>query len=175
MESKNLVGKQIPSVTFKMRTKDESGTIDWKDTTSDELFAGKKVVLFGLPGAFTPTCSSTHLPGYETKYEELKEAGVDEVYCISVNDAFVMNAWGKDQGVKKVKLIPDGSCEFTEPLGMMVKKENLGFGKRSWRYSLYIEDGQIKQAFIEPGFGDNCPTDPFEISDVDTMLNYLKA
>ncbi len=167
-------GKQVPSVTFKMRVQNESGEYDWKDVSSDEIFKSKKVVLFALPGAFTPTCSSTHLPGYEAAYDELKGLGVDEVYCLSVNDAFVMNAWGKDQGVKNVKLIPDGSGEFTRGIGMMVKKDNLGFGDRSWRYSFYAEDGEIKKMFVEPGFEDNCPTDPFEVSDAETMKNYLK-
>lgn len=165
---------RVPNVTFKMRVK-VGGDFDWKDVTSDDLFKGKKVVVFSLPGAFTPTCSSTHLPGYEEKYDELKGLGVDEVYCISVNDAFVMNAWGKDQGAEKVKLIPDGSCEFTKGMGMLVAKDNLGFGVRSWRYSMYVDDGEIKKVFSEPGFEDNCPTDPFEVSDVDTMIGYLKS
>ncbi len=105
----------------------------------------------------------------------LKSLGVDEVYCLSVNDAFVMNQWGKAQGVKNVKLIPDGSCEFTKGIGMLVKKDNLGFGDRSWRYSFYAEDGVIQKAFVEPGFSNNCPTDPFEVSDAQTMIGYLKS
>ncbi len=179
MESPSLEGKKVPAVTFKTRVRDESvggpNPYRWEDVTSDQLFKGKKVVVFSLPGAFTPTCSSTHLPGYEAAYDELKSLGVDEVYCLSVNDAFVMNQWGKAQGVKNVKLIPDGSCEFTKGIGMLVKKDNLGFGERSWRYSFYAEDGLIKKAFVEPGFGDNCPTDPFEVSDAQTMANYLKS
>jgi len=139
------------------------------------LFKGKKVVVFSLPGAFTPTCSSTHLPGYEEKYDELKTLGVDEVYCISVNDAFVMFQWGKQQGVKKVKLLPDGSADFTREMDMLVKKDNLGFGERSWRYSMYVADGNIGKVFVEPGFSDDCPDDPFEISDVNTMIDYLKS
>lgn len=179
MESKELEGKKLPSVVFKTRVRDESVGGDnpyrWQDVSSEELFGGKKVVLFGLPGAFTPTCDSQHLPGYESFYDELKKLGVDEVYCLSVNDAYVMNAWGKKLGVEKVKLIPDGSGLFTRGLGMMVKKDNLGFGERSWRYSLYAEDGVIKKAFIEPGFMDNCPDDPFALSDVSTMIGYLKS
>ncbi|MDP6527840.1 MAG: peroxiredoxin [Candidatus Pacebacteria bacterium] len=174
MENKDIEGKRVPSVTFKTRVKGDSGEFDWKDISSNELFSGKKAVLFALPGAFTPTCSSTHLPGYDSKYDEIKELGVDEVYCLSVNDAFVMNAWGKDQGTRSVKLLPDGSGLFTKEIGMMVKKDNLGFGERSWRYSLYIEDGVIKKAFVEPGFSDDCPDDPFEVSDADTMIDYLK-
>lgn len=179
MESSALEGKRVPAVTFKTRVRDESvgGTnpYRWEDVSSGQLFKGKKVVVFSLPGAFTPTCSSTHLPGYEAVYDELKSLGVDEVFCLSVNDAFVMNQWGKAQGVNKVKLIPDGSCEFTKDIGMLVKKDNLGFGDRSWRYSFYAEDGLIKKAFIEPGFSDNCPTDPFEVSDAQTMLAYLRG
>jgi peroxiredoxin len=169
---------RVPSVTFKTRVRDESvegpNPFRWQDVTSDEIFKGKKVVLFSLPGAFTPTCSSTHLPGYEAAYEELKSLGVDEVYCLSVNDAFVMFQWGKSQDVKNVKLIPDGSAEFTRGMGMLVKKDNLGFGERSWRYSMYVEDGEIKKMFVEPGFMHDCPADPFEVSDATSMLNYLK-
>jgi thioredoxin-dependent peroxiredoxin len=169
----NLEGVQIPEVTFKTRVKTDE-EFDWKDVSSKDLFANKKVVLFSLPGAFTPTCSSTHLPGYETRYDELKDLGVDEVYCVSVNDAFVMNAWAKDQEIKNVKLIPDGSGELTKKLGMLVKKDNLGFGVRSWRFSAFVDNGEIKKAFIEPGFSDDCPTDPFEVSDVNTMIDYLE-
>lgn len=179
MESKSLEGKKVPLVTFKTRVRDESIGGDnpyrWQDVTSDEYFKGKKVVLFGLPGAFTPTCDSTHLPGYEKLYEEFKKLGVDEVYCLSVNDAFIMNRWGKSLGVGKVKLIPDGSGLFTKGLGMLVKKDDRGFGERSWRYSAYIEDGVIRKAFIEPGFSDNCAEDPLEVSDAETMLKYLRS
>ena len=171
--------KQVPQVVFKTRVRDESvegpNPYRWQDVTTDEIFKGKKIVVFALPGAFTPTCSSTHLPGYEEKYDEFKALGVDEVICLSVNDAFVMFQWGKAQGVSKVKLLPDGSGEFTEKMGMLVKKDNLGFGKRSWRYSMFVDNGEVKKAFIEPGFSDDCPTDPFEVSDADTMLNYLKT
>lgn len=170
---------QVPSVTFKTRVRDESvggsNPFRWQDVTSDEIFKGKRVVVFALPGAFTPTCSSTHLPGYEEHYDELKKLGVDEVYCLSVNDAFVMFQWGKHQGVEKVKLLPDGSAEFTRKMGMLVAKDNLGFGMRSWRYSALIDDMKIEKMFVEPDFGDNCPTDPFEVSDADTMLAYLKG
>lgn len=179
MTNENIEGKAVPSVTFKTRVRDESIVGDnpyrWQDVTSDKYFKGKKVVLFALPGAFTPTCSSTHLPGYEAAYEQMKSLGVDEVYCLSVNDAFVMYQWGKAQGVKNVKLIPDGTGLFTRGMGMLVKKDDLGFGERSWRYSMYVEDGVVVKAFVEPGFMDNCPDDPFEVSDADTMLAYLKS
>jgi len=145
------------------------------DVSSDDIFKNKNVVLFSLPGAFTPTCSSSHLPGFEEKYEELKSLGVDEVYCVSVNDAFTMFQWSKNLGVKNLKMLPDGNAEFTRLMGMLVKKENLGFGERSWRYSMHVVNSEIKQVFSEPGIMDNCPADPFECSDVDTMITYLKS
>lgn len=176
--SHKLIGSKVPSVTFKTRVRDEAvggeNPYRWQDVTTDEIFAGKKIVVFGLPGAFTPTCSSTHAPGFEEKYDEFKALGVDEVYCLSVNDAFVMKQWADNLGIKKVKMLPDGNADFTRGMEMLVKKENLGFGDRSWRYSMYVVDGEIKQLFAEEGQMDNCPTDPFEVSDVDTMLNYLK-
>ena len=171
--------QQVPQVTFKTRVRDESvegpNPFRWQDVTTQDIFKGKKVVVFGLPGAFTPTCSSTHLPGYEEHYQALRDAGIDEVYCLSVNDAFTMFQWGKQMGVKNVKLLPDGSGDFSRAMGMLVRKDNLGFGMRSWRYSMLVEDGEIKQIFSEPGKMDDCPTDPFEVSDVHTMLAYLKG
>ncbi len=170
---------QVPNVTFKTRVRDESiggeNPFKWQDLTTDDIFAGKKVVVFSLPGAFTPTCSSTHLPRYEELYDEFKALGVDAVICLSVNDAFVMYQWGLKQGAEKVFLLPDGNGEFTRKMGMLVDKSNLGFGLRSWRYSMFVDNKEIKKAFVEPDFGDNCPTDPFEVSDADTMLSYLKG
>ncbi|SBT03436.1 putative Peroxiredoxin [Candidatus Accumulibacter aalborgensis] len=169
---------RVPSVTFKTRVRNDAlggpNPFEWKDLTSDEIFKGKNVVVFSLPGAFTPTCSTSHLPRYEELYADFKAQGVDAVACISVNDAFVMYQWGKSQDAKNVFLLPDGNGEFTREMGMLVDKHNLGFGPRSWRYSMYVEDGEIKQVFSEAGFSDNCPTDPFEVSDAETMLNYLK-
>ena len=168
----------VPDVLFKTRVRNDKlpGTnpFEWKDLSSKEIFAGKKIVLFALPGAFTPTCSSTHLPGYEAKFDEFKALGIDNVVCLSVNDAFVMYQWGKSQDVKKTFLLPDGSGEFTRKIGMLVDKDNLGFGMRSWRYSMLVDDGNIRKVFSEPGFADNCGTDPFEVSDADTMLDYIK-
>ncbi len=173
-----IEGKKVPDVVFKTRIRDESvegeNPFKWQDVSSNEVFNGKRVAVFALPGAFTPTCSSTHLPGYEKFCEEIKAQGIDEVYCLSVNDAFVMFQWGKHQGADKVKLLPDGNGEFTRKMGMLIKKEDLGFGDRSWRYSMVVNEGVIEKIFIEEGFGDNCPTDPFEVSDAETMLNYLK-
>ena len=169
----------VPDVTFKTHTHDKNvcgaDPFSWIDVTSDEIFKDKKVVLFSIPGAFTPTCSAKHLPGYEEKFSQFKALGIDTVICLSVNDAFVMDQWGNDQGVKNIYLLPDGSGEFTREMNMLVKKDNLGFGDRSWRYSMFVDNGDIKKIFIEPGKTDNCPTDPFEVSDADTMLGYLES
>lgn len=169
---------RVPEVTFHTRIKDISvegpNPYRWQDVTTADYFAGKRVVVFSLPGAFTPTCSNYQLPGYDTLYSEFEELGIDEVYCISVNDSFVMNAWFKQQRVKNVKPIPDGSGEFTYAMGMSVTKANLGFGFRSWRYAMVVNDGEIEQLFEEPGKVGNCPVDPYEVSDPDTVLNYLR-
>ncbi|MFT4825742.1 MAG: peroxiredoxin [Halioglobus sp.] len=168
---------RVPNVTFKTRVRDESvdheNRFRWEDKTTADIFDGKNVVIVALPGAFTPTCSGTHLPGYEAKIDELKAKGVDDVYCLSVNDAFSMFQWAKQLGVENVKMLPDGNGEFTRRMGMLVKKDNLGFGDRSWRYSMHVVDGEIKAQFVEPGLMDNCPEDPFTVSDCDTMLEYL--
>ncbi|RKZ71059.1 MAG: peroxiredoxin [Gammaproteobacteria bacterium] len=168
----------VPNIVFKTRVRDESiggdNPFSWQDVSTDDIFKGKSIVVLALPGAFTPTCSSTHLPGFEAKYDELKAKGVDEVYCVSVNDAFTMFQWSKNLGVEKVKMLPDGNGDFSRLMGMLVKKENLGFGDRSWRYSMHVVDGEIKKMFAEPGLMDNCPDDPFTCSDIDTMLDYLK-
>ncbi|WP_295614150.1 peroxiredoxin, partial [Chamaesiphon sp. GL140_3_metabinner_50] len=159
-----VVNQQVPNVVFKTRVRDESvegpNPFKWQDTTTQDIFAGKRVVVFSLPGAFTPTCSTTHLPGYDAAYEEIKSLGVDEVYCVSVNDAFVMFQWGKNMEVKNVKLLPDGNGEFSRKIGMLVDKANLGFGMRSWRYSMVVNDGKVEQVFVEAGYSDNCETDP---------------
>jgi glutaredoxin-like protein len=160
----NREGQKVPNVTFRTR-KDTQ----WVDITTDELFAGKKVIVFSLPGAFTPTCSSTHVPGYNDLAKVFKENGVDNIICISVNDAFVMNEWQKTQEAENITFIPDGNGEFSEKMGMLVDKENLGFGKRSWRYSMLVNDGTIEKMFIEP----EVEGDPFEVSDAETMLKYI--
>jgi peroxiredoxin len=174
-----LIDMTVPQVTFKTRVRDESiggdNPFKWYDLTTDELFKGKKVVFFSLPGAFTPTCSSTHAPGYDAKAEEFKALGVDTIVCASVNDAFVMYQWAQKLGIKNVFMLPDGNGEFTRKMGMLIRKENLGFGERSWRYSMFVDNGTIKKMFIEPGFADDYNADPFEVSDADTMLGYLKS
>ncbi len=171
--------KTVPNIVFKTHTHDKNICGDdpfaWIDLSTDQIFKGRKIILFSLPGAFTPTCSTQHLPGYERLYDQFKALGVDEVICLSVNDAFVMNAWKEDQMVKKVMILPDGSAAFTEGMGMNVRKDNLGYGERSWRYSMYVEDGEIKKLFEEPGKMDNATEDPFEVSNAETMLEYLKS
>ena len=160
----NREGQTVPQVTFHTRQNGE-----WVDVTTDDIFKSKTVVLFALPGAFTPTCSSSHLPRYNELAPVFRENGVDDIVCLSVNDTFVMNAWAKDQEAENVTMVPDGNGEFTEKMGMLVDKSDLGFGKRSWRYSMLVRDGVIEKMFIEP----NVPGDPFEVSDADTMLRYI--
>lgn len=160
----NAEGKKVPDVTFKCR---KDG--DWLELTTADIFKGKKVVVFSLPGAFTPTCSSTHLPRYEELAPVFKQNGVDNIVCLSVNDGFVMEAWGENQKVSAVQLLPDGNGDFTSGIGMLVEKKDIGFGIRSWRYSMLVEDGTIQKMFIEP----DKPGDPFEVSDADTMLTHI--
>lgn len=160
----NREGQRVPEVRFRVRV---GGT--WKDVTTADLFADKTVVLFSLPGAFTPTCSSSHVPRYNELADAFAAAGVDELLCLSVNDSFVMNAWKEDQKADRVTFVPDGNGEFTKAMGMLVPKDELGFGARSWRYSMLVRDGVIEKMFVEP----EEPGDPFRVSDADTMLNHL--
>lgn len=160
----NREGQRVPNVVFKTRQSDE-----FVGVSSDEIFAGKTVVVFSLPGAYTPTCSSTHLPRFNELASVFRENGVDDIVCMSVNDAFVMDSWKKDQEAENVTLIPDGNGEFTQGMGMLVDKSDLGFGKRSWRYSMLVRDGVIEKMFIEP----DVPGDPFEVSDADTMIDHI--
>ena len=160
----NREGLKVPGVTFRTRSDHQ-----WVDLSSDEIFAGKTIVLFSLPGAFTPTCSSTHVPRYNQLAPVFKQQGVDEVICVSVNDAFVMSEWANQQNASNLTFIPDGNGNFSRGMGMLVSKQDLGFGDRSWRYSMLVKDGVIEKMFIEP----DLPGDPFEVSDADTMLNYI--
>jgi peroxiredoxin len=172
-----MLHKKLPAVTFHTRVRDEAIGGDnpyrWQDVTTDDLFAGKRVVLFSLPGAFTPTCSTFQLPDFEKLYDQFGAKGIDEIYCLSVNDTFVMNAWGKSQNLKNVKLIPDGSGEFTRKMGMLVIKDNLGFGMRSWRYGAVINDCEVEAWFEEPGFADNAGDDPYGESSPQNILRAL--
>ncbi|HBQ97807.1 MULTISPECIES: glutathione peroxidase [unclassified Roseofilum] len=160
----NKEGQTVPNISFRARVNNE-----WKDISTDELFGGKTVIVFSLPGAFTPTCSSTHVPGYNELADVFKANGVDEIICVSVNDTFVMDAWAKDQKADKITFIPDGNGDFSAGMGMLVNKQDLGFGQRSWRYSMLVKDKTIDKMFIEP----EKPGDPFEVSDAETMLKYI--
>src|SRR5512140_1178333 len=162
--AKSLEGKRVPNVTFKTRAYNQ-----WKDVTTDDLFKGQTVVVFSLPGAYTPTCSSTHLPRYNELGRMFRENGVDQIVCLSVNDAFVMNEWKQSQEAENITLIPDGNGDFAAGMGLLVDKSAIGFGKRSWRYSMLVKNGVIEKMFIEP----DKPGDPFEVSDADTMLKYI--
>lgn len=173
-----MIPEYVPNVEFPTRVRNEAlgepNPFEWKTLTTDDLFAGKKVVLFGLPGAFTPACSESHLPGYEEHYDELIEAGADEVICTSVNDAFVMFQWARAQGIEKVFMLPDGNATFARRLGMLVDRRNQGMGLRSWRYSMFVDDRKIDKIFAEPDIRDNPPGVPMTVSGAETMLEYLR-
>jgi glutathione-dependent peroxiredoxin len=160
----NREGQRVPKVTFKTRSDNQ-----WVDVTSEELFSGKNVVVFSLPGAFTPTCSSAHVPRFNELAGAFRDNGIDEIVCLSVNDAFVMNEWAKDQRAGHITFIPDGNGDFTREMGMLVDRDDLGFGQRSWRYSMLVRDGLVEKMFIEAAV----PGDPYEVSDADTMLAYI--
>lgn len=165
MSFKNQEGNNVLwDVNFPVRVDNQ-----WQKLSAQDIFANKKVVVFSLPGAFTPTCSSSHLPRYEELYDTFKANGVDEVYCVSVNDTFVMNEWANAQEIINVKMLPDGNTDFTKNMGMLVGKENLGFGQRSWRYSMLVDNGVVVKHFIE----EDKEGDPFEVSDADTMLKFV--
>ena len=174
---------EIIDHTFKFRVGDseEKGGCtfiggEWKDVTTNDLFKGKKIVMFSLPGAFTPTCSGQELPSYDSMYSQFQDLGIDDVYCMSVNDAFVMNAWGRDLAIKNVKMIPDGCGTFTRSMGMLVNKPKQGFGMRSWRYSAIINDGVVEEFFEEPGFNNfSNDEDPYTVSSPEYVLQFLKS
>ncbi len=177
-----IKGMKIPKVTFRTRVGDQVETDggcaiggQWLNKTTDDYFKGKRVVLFSLPGAFTPTCSSQQLPGFEENYETIKKFSVDEVYCVSVNDSYVMNAWADHMGIKNVKMIPDGSGNLTRFMGMLIGKNHLGFGMRSWRYMAVINDGVVEKWFQEPGINnEGTDDDPYVESTPEKMLDYLR-
>jgi peroxiredoxin len=172
------MNKKVPDVIFKTRVRDDSidgqNPYKWADRTTDQYFKDKNVILFSLPGAFTPTCSTYQLPNFEKLFSEFKNLGIDEVYCLSVNDAFVMNAWAKNQNLKGVTTIPDGSAEFTRKMGMLVRKDNLGFGFRSWRYAALVKNKIIKKMWIEKGLSDDSLEDSYGISSPENILEDLK-
>ena len=156
---------KVPNAIFHTRVRDEKvgggNPYRWQDVTTDEIFSGRKVLIFSLPGAFTPTCSTYQLPDFERLHGEFKSKGIEDIYCISVNDSFVMNKWAALQDIQKVKVIPDGSGNFTRDMGMLVTKDNLGFGVRSWRYAAVVDNGEITQMFVEPGKENECEDDPY--------------
>ena len=164
----------VPNVVFKTRVKDEEGNFGWKDVTSMEYFGDKRVLLFSLPGAYTPTCSTYQLPGFEKLAPEFKKIGIDDIYCMSVNDSFVMNAWAKNQNLQNVKVIPDGGGQFTRQMGMLVRKDPEGFGYRSWRYAVVINDGVVEKIWEEPGKEDDCSIDPYVYTKPEDILIELK-
>lgn len=172
-------GVTLPKITFHTRVRDESiggdNPFKWEDKTTDDYFKGKRVVMFALPGAFTPTCSTYQLPGYENGFADFQAQGIDEVYCLSVNDSYVMNKWAESQGIKNIKVIPDGSGTFTRQMGMLVAKEPEGFGMRSWRYAAVVKDGVVEAWFEEPGREDNHGDDPYGESAPETVMTWLKA
>jgi peroxiredoxin len=175
-------GEMIPEIKFCFRVGDsrpESGTCPiggrFVERTTHDLFFNTRVIIFSLPGAFTPTCSTYQLPGFENNYDQFKKLGIDEIYVISVNDAFVMNAWARDLNIKNVKVIPDGNCDFTRAMGMEVKKNNLGFGVRSWRYAVVINNGKVEKIFEEPGKSDNFAEDPYHVTSPENILSYLTS
>jgi len=175
-----MLEREIPNVSLKTRIRDEAVGGDnpyhWQDVETGQLFAGKTVVLFGLPGAFTPTCTTAQCPAFEHHYDEFSSLGVDDVYCVSVNDAFVMHQWGRSLGLKKVKLLPDGNGDFTRRLGMLIDKRHLGFGLRSWRYAAIVRDGVVVAWFEEPGINDHGEDeDPYEVSTPQKVLDWLRA
>lgn len=169
---------KLPSATFRTRVRDDTiagpNPFQWQDVTTDDLFAGKRAILIGLPGAFTPTCSTKQLPGFEERAEEFRAEGVDAIYCVSVNDAFVMNKWAEVLGLKTIRMVPDGSGDFTRRIGMLVRKDNLGFGLRSWRYAAVVEDGTVSAWFQEPGLCDDAADDPYVASTPEAVLNWLR-
>ena len=170
-----MIGQRIPDITFKTSVwSNEKGYFIWKDVTTCDYFKGKSVILFSLPGAFTPTCSTYQLPNFEKKFAEFSLEGIDEIYCMSVNDAFVMNAWAKDQKLEYVKVIPDGSGRFTRGMGMLVRKDPEDFGYRSWRYAAHIEDCVVKKMWVEEGKMDDCPTDPYGATNPQEILEDLQ-
>ena len=172
-----MENKRVPDAIFKTRaqTADISGEFQWNELTTSDLFASKRVVAFSLPGAFTPTCSNFQVPSYNARWEDFSKAGIDKVYCISCNDAFVMNAWAKDQNTPNIEFLPDGSCDFTEKMDMLVRKDKLGFGARSWRYAMVVNDGVIEKMFVEPGMSDDCDSDPYDETNPENVLAYLQG
>jgi alkyl hydroperoxide reductase subunit AhpC len=177
--SKDRIGSVVPAVNFKVRVRDDSvagsNPYRWSDVNSYDLFGNKRVIVFSLPGAFTPTCDTYQLPGFEEKFADFVDLGISEIYCVSVNDSFVMNCWAKQQKLEYVRVIPDGNAAFTNKMHMLVQKENLGFGDRSWRYAMIVNNGVIEAWFEEPGFRNNAEDDPYGETSPENILTYLRV
>ena len=174
-----MQGHTVPDIIFKTRVRDEAlggpNPYRWQDVTTGDIFAGKRVVVFSLPGAFTPTCSNEQCPAFERSYDDFTALGVDEVICVTVNDAFVVHQWSRHLGASRVRFLPDGSGHFTRRMGMLINKDHLGFGYRSWRYAMVVNDGVIEKWFEEPGINDvGSDADPYTVTDPDTLLAYLR-
>jgi peroxiredoxin len=169
----------VPDALFHTRVRNDAlggpNPYEWKQVTTEDVFAGKRIVLFGVPGAFTPACSESHLPGFEAQYDHFRDLGIDEVICLSVNDAFVMHQWALSRGIEKVRMLPDGNGEFTRKMGMLVERTSNGMGLRSWRYSMYVNDRTIEALFMEPGFKDNPPGVPLDVSSAEHMLRHVQG
>jgi peroxiredoxin len=174
-----MIPQTVPDATFhtRVRVPEHAGDnpFEWKALTTRDIFEGKRIVLFAVPGAFTPACSESHLPGFERRHDDLSSTGIDQVICLSVNDAFVMYQWARALKIEKVFMLPDGNGEFTRKMGMLVDRSGQGMGMRSWRYSMLVEDGTILKLHAEPGFCDHPPGVPVTVSDADTMLGSIKA
>lgn len=174
-----MTPNRVPDATFHTRVRNEAlggpNPFEWKEVTSKDIFAGKRVVLFAVPGAFTPACSESHLPGYEQHYEEFRKLGVDQIVCLSVNDAFVMFQWAKSRNIEKLFMLPDGNADFTRRMGMLVDRTNTGMAMRSWRYSMLVNDGVIEKLFAEPDIRDHAAGVGVTVSDAETMLAYLRS
>ncbi|NDR57155.1 peroxiredoxin [Aliiruegeria sabulilitoris] len=171
--------KRVPEVVFHTRVRNDAlagpNPFEWRQVSSREIFANRRVVLFALPGAFTPACSESHLPGFEAHYDDFMALGIDDVVCLAVNDAFVLHQWARHLGIEKVSMLPDGNGDFSMGMGMLVNRTNQGMGSRSWRYSMYVQNGEIRKVFAEPDFQDNPTGVPVQVSDADTMLAYLRS
>lgn len=173
-----MLGRRVPCVVFRTRVRDEGvggeNPFRWQSVSSDELFVGRRVVVFSLPGAFTPVCSNEQCPQFERRYDEIRAVGIDEIYCIAVNDAFVLYQWGRHLNLRNIKLIPDGSGRFTRRIGMLVDKDHLGFGYRSWRYTMVVRDGIVEKWLEEPGINDEgSDDDPYTVTGPDSVVEYL--
>lgn len=174
-----MIGRTLPDVTLKTRVRDDNiegpNPFSWKDVNVRDLGKDKRIAVFSLPGAFTPTCSNEQCPAFERLYDDFKAAGVDEVYCVSVNDAFVMYQWGQSMGLHNIKLLPDGSGDLTRRMGMLIRKNHVGFGDRSWRYAMIVDDNVVTSWFEEPGINDDgVDTDPYGITSPENILKTLQ-